>query len=444
MPAEFGNHPGQIRAWNSTKRIVAICAGWQSGKTVIGPPWLIREIARRGPGGDHGVIAPNYPLLGNKALPELRARLAGYARYLKSDNVFEITEEGAQKLWGKPGTARILLRHADRPEAIEAFTAKSLWCDEPGQISDEVWEGIQARCAVEQARILLTSRPYKKNWFVTQIWDRRLTDEQLDVINFRSIDNPAFPKEEYERQKLRMPAWKFSLKYDGIPTKPAGIVYDIVERARHEMPAGFAVDPAWRRFVWLDFGSVNTGALKVAEERREGSGSRYYIYGAYKPGVRRTAGGPDGHVHHLRKGEPMMPFGIGGSHQEDGWRESWSQAGLPVSEPAVNKLDVQIAQTYALFAEDRLMVLHGLDDFWEELEEYAWPVGDNGEVERDEKPENDQKYHLMAALRYGASTVNPPGPAELMTDEAAYNEFWKPSGEEFSNKYDRRSLLAME
>src|ERR1019366_1095603 len=38
----------------------------------------------------------------------------------------------------------------------------------------------------------------------------------IDVINFRSIDNPAFPKEEYYRAKKSMPPWRFSMLYDGL------------------------------------------------------------------------------------------------------------------------------------------------------------------------------------------------------------------------------------
>jgi hypothetical protein len=54
---EFGDgamkvrmHPGQLRAWDSKKRFVAVLAGAQGGKTSFGPPWLLREIMMRGPG----------------------------------------------------------------------------------------------------------------------------------------------------------------------------------------------------------------------------------------------------------------------------------------------------------------------------------------------------------------------------------------------------------
>jgi len=43
-------HPGQMRAWESKKRFVNVLAGTQSGKTALGPPWLLAEMLRKGPG----------------------------------------------------------------------------------------------------------------------------------------------------------------------------------------------------------------------------------------------------------------------------------------------------------------------------------------------------------------------------------------------------------
>ena len=42
-------HPGQQRAWDSTKRVVLVLAGVRSGKTSFGPPFVHREMQQRGP-----------------------------------------------------------------------------------------------------------------------------------------------------------------------------------------------------------------------------------------------------------------------------------------------------------------------------------------------------------------------------------------------------------
>src|SRR6476659_540675 len=67
----FHFHAGQWKAMNSKRRIVAVVAGTQGGKTSFLPIWLWREIQRRGP-GDYAFVSPNYTLMEARALPEFR------------------------------------------------------------------------------------------------------------------------------------------------------------------------------------------------------------------------------------------------------------------------------------------------------------------------------------------------------------------------------------
>jgi len=53
-------HEGQRRAWGITERIALLLWGHQSGKTVYGPHWLLREIVRTATEGD----ANDYLLAG--------------------------------------------------------------------------------------------------------------------------------------------------------------------------------------------------------------------------------------------------------------------------------------------------------------------------------------------------------------------------------------------
>src|SRR5690606_24623274 len=49
-------HEGQIEAWELIARFVFMIAGKQSGKTVLGPAWMFREI-QRGGAGDYLAIS---------------------------------------------------------------------------------------------------------------------------------------------------------------------------------------------------------------------------------------------------------------------------------------------------------------------------------------------------------------------------------------------------
>ena len=111
----FRPHAGQAKALRSPKRFVLILAGSQSGKTVIGPLWLLNEIKLRGE-GDYLCVAPSYPLMQRKMLPEFLRLFSTHLQlgtYRHTDRTFEFHGE----------ETRVLFGHAEDPEAAESATA---------------------------------------------------------------------------------------------------------------------------------------------------------------------------------------------------------------------------------------------------------------------------------------------------------------------------------
>src|SRR5436305_14072646 len=104
------------------------------------------------------------------------------------------------------------------------MTGKAAWLDEAGQKKFRVgsYDAVQRRMAIHQGRILITTTPYDLGWLKQRIYDPwQAGDERIDVIRFESIENPAFPREEYDRAKRELPRWKFDLFYRAIFTRPA-------------------------------------------------------------------------------------------------------------------------------------------------------------------------------------------------------------------------------
>ena len=99
----FHFHPGQWRAWESTKRIVCVLAGTRAGKTSFGPPWLHREMEQRGP-GDYLVAAPTYQIIDKAAGPEIEyyfGRLLQLGRLKGHPLQFVLSPAGQERLWGR-------------------------------------------------------------------------------------------------------------------------------------------------------------------------------------------------------------------------------------------------------------------------------------------------------------------------------------------------------
>ena len=394
-------HKGQRRALASTKRIVAIIAGWRSGKTSMAPYWLHREMLAKGP-GDYLVAAPNYPLIDKAAGPEISqyfGRLLGLGRLNRSPpQQFVFSEEGCEKLWGlvPDRQPRILFGHADEPESLEAMSAKAVWLDEAGQNRFRLgsWEAVQQRLSIDQGRALITTKPYNLGWLkqlVFDPWEKAGRNHpDIDVFQFSSLMNPIFPKAEWDRAMASLPRWKFDMQYRGIFTKPAGLIYDCFDDATHRAPR-FAVPPLWSRYLGLDFGGVNTAGVFLACEPESG---RLYVYREYKAGSRTARE----HKEALAQGEPGLPLTVGGSKGEGQWRDEFRAAGLPVREPAVSEVEVGIDRVYGAIKRGELVVMDHCTGLLDELGSYSRAVDDAGNPT--EKIEAKETYHHLDALRY--------------------------------------------
>ena len=393
----FDRHRGQWRAWQSMARFVAIISGTQGGKTSFGPLWLHREVKLAGP-GDYLVATPTFPLLEVKALPEFRRLfedLFFLGKYFSSPTRrFEFSDFGQRAMWGASGrdyATKILFGYAADPESLESATARAAWLDEAGQKRFKLgsWEAILRRLSIHMGRVLITTTPYFLNWLKTKIWDRR-RQSGYEVVNFRSVDNPAFPREEYERARRDLPEWKFRMYYDGLFTRPAGLIYDAFDRELHvERP--FPIPDDWQRYMGVDFGGVNTGAVKFAQ--RPGTDT-YYLYQEYRGGNRTAAE----HARALLAGEPHTPIAFGGSRSEGQWRNEFRAAGLTLRPPVIGDVEVGINRVYGAHRRNQIYVFESCEAYLDEKASYSRKLDEAGEPT--EEIEDKSSYHLMDAERY--------------------------------------------
>lgn len=400
---ELNLHEGQTEAWRSTERVVAVIAGTQAGKTCFGPAWLWREITRCGP-GDYLVVTPTFKLLELKALPEFKRLFEDYlslGKYKQSPvRVFEFSEAGERRTFGTthPDTpTKVYFGYADDPDSLESATAKAAWLDEAGQKKFRLgsWEAVQRRLGIHQGRTLITTTPYNLGWLKQQVYDPwRAGEDGIEVVRFESIQNPAFPEEEFRRAKRSLPRWKFDMFYRGVFTRPAGLIYDAFDPDRHIIPR-FEVPEDWPRFWGLDFGGTNTAAMLYARD----PAGKLIAYREYHAGG-RTAGG---HAQRLRRGEPKPSLVAGGAPSEGQWRREFADAGLEVTRPAVSDVEVGIDRVYAHHATDRLYVFDDLDGYLEQKQTYARELDDNNQPTA--KIEDKERFHLLDAERYILSTL---------------------------------------
>jgi hypothetical protein len=392
-------HSGQSEAWESKKRFVMVLCGTQWGKTSFGPHWLHREIELRGP-GDYLAVTATFPLLKLKMLPEfiyVFSTLLKLGTWKVADKVFESFEQDH----GGPAW-RVIFGSATNPESIESATAKAAWCDELGQhqFQRRAWEAILRRVSIAEGRILGTTTLYEFGWFKTEVYDRYMSgDKDIDVIQGPSTVNPAFPKAEYDRAKATMPRWKFNLFYEGIYSRPAGIIYDAFDEQTCKVKR-FKIPSEWLRYVGHDFGPNNTAAYWVAQDPGTGF---LYVYRTY------LAGGLSAYDHaqrfiQLSRGESVMRR-VGGAHAEQGWRDAFTSAGWPIMEPRLREVEAGINRVYGWHQQNKLFVFDDLEDYLDEKMSYSRKLDDDYQPTLD--IDNKSKFHLMDAERYLLSDFAP-------------------------------------
>jgi hypothetical protein len=441
-------HPGQLKAWDSEKRVVAIIAGGRSGKTSFSPLWLHREMRRKGP-GDYLMAAPNYPLIDKAAGPEIElvfGNLLNLGEMRHSPWQFRISDQGAKKLWGTvpERPARIIFGHADEPQSLEAMSAKAAWLDEAGmaKFKLESWEAVRQRVSLDRGRILITSKPYNLGWMKQLIHDPWVASKgqhpEIDVIRFDSTENPSFPPEELERARLELPLWKYNMQYRGLFTRPAGLIYTSFNESRHKIPR-FNIPPEWQRYVGIDFGGVNTAAVFFAEEMSDGKPTGRYIgYREYKAGERSAAE----HCRHIMRGdpangippEPRIPICAGGSKSEGQWRREFAAGGtvngkrvrgLSIHGPMVSNIEVGINKVYAAFARNQLLIFDDLHGLLDELLSYSRELDTLGEPT--EWIDNPHDFHFADATRYLLVYVNPDKQQHVYKSPIARPGLFSPS-----------------
>ena len=388
----FTLHKGQARAWRSQRRFVFVIAGTQGGKTSFTPIWLNREIERGGH-GDYLAATATYDLFKLKFLPEMRrffVEALGWKED-KSDRVF--WREYKPRMFD-----RIILRSASSEGGLESATVKAAALDECGQDEFRItaWEAVQRRLSLSQGRVLGTTTPYNLGWLKKEIFDAwQAGDPDIEVVQFRSIDNPSFPRAEYERMKAKLPAWKFEMFYNGNFTRPAGLIYSDFDDVENTC-ADFDIPADWPRYVGVDFGGVHTATVWIAENP---ANNGLYLYRSTLEGGLTTGE----HANRwLKYGERVAAWS-GGAPSEDQPRRDFAAAGVPINRPPVSDVEPGIDRVIEIIKSRRLIVFRSQREVLDEMGTYSRVVDEGGQPT--EKIKDKETFHRLDCLRYVVSWI---------------------------------------
>jgi hypothetical protein len=391
-------HPGQGKAWQSERRYTLILAGTQSGKTAYDPWYLYQQIRKCG-AGDYLAITATFDLFKLKFLPAMREvfeHVLRIGRYWSGDRIIELCDPSGKFLAQRaddPMWGRIILRSAESDSGLESATAKAAVLDEAGMRSftQDTFDAVHRRLSLSRGPMLINTTLYTLQGWLRKLYDRALSgDPDIELIQFDSTSNPAFPPEEFERARRDMPRWKFNMQYRGRYDRPVGLIYDSFDPTTCKVPR-FAIPPTWPRYLGLDFGGVNTAGVFYAAEPNT---ARLFAYREYHAGGRTAKE----HAEKLREGEPMIPKCVGGSKSEGQWRKEFASGGLPVLPPAITEVEIGINRVYGAHKRNEILVFDDLHGYLDQKETYSRKLDANNEPT--EGIEDKETFHFLDAERY--------------------------------------------
>lgn len=422
-------HSGQLRTWDSKGRFVFMLAGTQGGKTSFGPWWLYREIMEGG-GGDYLAVTSTYDLFKLKMLPEMLTvyeSVLKIGRYWAGSGIIEIRDPETGKFKAERGTdpmwARIILRSASSEGGLESATALAAWLDEVGQptFSLEAWEAVLRRLSLSQGRVLGTTTLYGGGWLKQQIYDPWLKGEQdIDVVQFASVQNPLFPKEEFDRARATMPTWKFRLFYLGEFDTPPGLIYSDYDETVH-MISPRPLPKHWNRYVGIDPGAVNEWALWIAEDPIL---HVFYVYRETHLGGMTTRE-KSALLKDYMDAENVITI-VGGAPGEVQYRTDMNDAGIPVMQPPISDVEAGIDRVISLFKQNKLYVFETMKGLRDELARYSRKLAPDGTVL--DEIQDKSSFHRLDALRYLATVLDVGGIVANFDKDGSLDEEEDPWG----------------
>jgi hypothetical protein len=395
-------HEFQDRAFDSVARFLFVFAGTQGGKTSFGPWWLEREIRTCGR-GDYIAATASFDLFKLKMLPEMRRvfeEILGIGRFWSGMKVIEICDPKTGRFLADRADdmmwARIILRSAQSGGGLEATTANAAWLDECGMddFTIDNWEAVNRRLSLHKGRALGTTTLYNRGWTKSQIYDPwKKGDEDIEVIQFPSFANPAFPKDEYDRMASILPKWKLNMFYRGEFDIPEGLIYGNFDTDRNVIDP-FPIPDDWLKFAGHDFGGVNMAGLLYAESPET---KQLFLIDEYLEGHKTTKQ----HADIFREWKPKLA--VGGAWSEDQERLEFGSAGYPIIKPQTKSVEVGIDRVYAQHATDGIMVFRTCSHYLDEKGSYSREVDRDGNPV--EKIRDKSSYHLMDSERYIVGTI---------------------------------------
>jgi len=298
-----------------------------------------------------------------------------------------------------PGSAPIYIRSTENANVIEGMTLRWIWADEAGQMKLEAWINFQGRLSILKGNFLATTTPYTLNWLFLDFYEQwKKGNSDYLVVQYRSCDNPYFPKEEYDRVKLTMDPRTFRRRYDGLFEKMEGLVYeDLIPSVHYIEPANIIFKEV---IGGIDWGFSNPAAVAIIGITADNA---FYVIDEYYMSGKTT-----GEIIEKLKyfqTKYKIRFWYPDNAEPDRLEEMRRSGVYPRDiDKSSGSITSGINALRDFIRQNRLFVFNTCRNTMEEFGLYHYPTSSTKTEKEDPIKEDD---HLMDAIRYAIYTYSP-------------------------------------
>ncbi len=357
------------------------------------------------PGEEWIVSSPTIPMMKRNIIKYIKKFFKANKikhTYSKQDMLFDL---------GRLGVIHcISARDADRMQGIHVA---GIVGDEAGKFERLWWDTAIQRVNFKKGRILLVTTPYALNWLYTEVYKKWAGgDQNIELVNPTSIENPYYDLEEYLEAKRRLPSWKFKMLYHGRFTRPAGLIYK-----QYTLCKRFEIPSTWTDYKRaLDFGFNNpTGLLEAVTSPTTGI---TYVFSEMK----RSRMDYD----EIKKILSEKQSIVYGDPSEKQAIETMSNNGIPIVS-ASNAVLPGIMETSAALRTQKLVIFEDLINLIDELQTYQWAQDKKEDFIDVPVKRNDHLADTLRYLWYSSQTTGKAGSYYMTAEksEKKYNDAFK-------------------
>ena len=414
-------HPHQKRMIESLFKRIIVRAGRRGGKTV---GYAQRAVKRFIAGRRQLYAAPTSEQTDTfwyevkRALPNLEEAVKlGYLKLNESERFIEVPKT----------KRRIKAKTAWNANTLRGDYADDLYLDEFQLMAEDTWSEVGAPMLADNNgdAVLIYTPPSLVAAGVSKAKDPRHasklfkkaqadTTGMWETIHFTSLDNPYISREGLAlvAQDMSLDSYRREIMAEDDEIELSWLVYNKFNETVCKIPR-FKIPENWPVFSGHDFGSANPAALFLAQVRLPlPQGAPAYMryndliaFREYCPGGGFSIAQHRDRFQEFTKGYEVKKSVGGSVSGEDEIRQGYTAHDWNIQAPVIRQVNAQIDRVIGLMEGNKLYAFSDMHLLLAELSNCLWQLDE--ESQPMSKIDNEQRYHLLACLRYIGSDFTP-------------------------------------